>query len=213
MSFTSGLSTSESASTPIHRSSSDIRTEAFPCIRNRSRADCTAPSAKTPYSARNFSLPRYSLRPSISAQIPLPAVILKLFASDNIIPFPLAYSTIAFPNGCSLFDSDEAARNKSSSRLTSVSKARISLTSSRPYVKVPVLSNAMVSTFPIFSRASPDLMITPCFAACPIAAITAVGVASTRAQGQNTTKTVTAVTILPVPMYAPIAIKRATGTR
>ena len=30
-------------------------------------------------------------------------------------------------------------------------------------------------------------MITPCFAAWPIAAMIAVGVANTRAQGQNTT--------------------------
>ena len=63
---------------------------------------------------------------------------------------------------------------------------------------MPVLSKAIVSTFPIFSSASPDLIITPCFVACPIAAIIAVGVASTRAQGQNTTSTVTAVTIFPV---------------
>ena len=40
-----------------------------------------------------------------------------------------------------------------------------------PKVKVPVLSKAIVSTFPIFSSASPDLIITPCFVACPIAAI------------------------------------------
>ena len=47
----------------------------------------------------------------------------------------------------------------------------------------------------------------------PIAAIMAVGVASTKAHGQNTTKTVTAFTIFPVNIYAHIAISKATGTR
>ena len=88
----------------------------------------------------------------------------------------------------------------------------ISLTSNLPYVNVPVLSKAIVSTFPIFSNASPDLIITPCFVACPIAAIIAVGVANTNAQGQNTTRTVTARTIFCVINPVITAITNATGT-
>ena len=54
--------------------------------------------------------------------------------------------------------------------------------------------------------------MTPCFVACPIAAIIAVGVASTSAQGQNTTSTVTARTISLVIISVAIAISSATGT-
>ena len=81
-----------------------------------------------------------------------------------------------------------------------------------PYVKVPVLSNAMVFNPPSFSKASPDLISTPCFVACPIAPMIAVGVASINAQGQNTTRTVTPLTISPVISHAAIAMASAIGT-
>ena len=48
------------------------------------------------------------------------------------------------------------------------------------------------------SRASPSRTRKPCLVAFPIAAIMAVGVASTRAQGQNTTRMVTARITWPV---------------
>ena len=94
--------------------------------------------------------------------------------------------------------SAEAAKVSSSISVRELLKGIISLTASFPKVKVPVLSKAIVSTFPIASRASPDLIIIPCFVACPIAAIIAVGVANTSAQGQNTTSTVTEDIIFPV---------------
>ena len=56
-------------------------------------------------------------------------------------------------------------------------------------------------------------MMTPCFVACPIAAITAVGVANTNAHGQNTTSTVTPTIILPVTIYPIQAINNAIGTK
>ena len=55
-------------------------------------------------------------------------------------------------------------------------------------------------------------MSTPYFVAWPIAAIIAVGVASINAHGQNTTKTVTPLSMLPVTSHATIAIPSATGT-
>ena len=88
----------------------------------------------------------------------------------------------------------------------------ISLTFRVPQVSVPVLSKAIRFVFPIFSSASPDLMITPCLVACPMAAMMAVGVASTSAQGQNTTRTVTALTRSCVSTPPIIAISRAAGT-
>ena len=117
------------------------------------------------------------------------------------------------PNGCSLLDSADAARDRSSLFEVFSSKEITSLTSKQPNVSVPVLSNAIVSTLPIFSRASPDLIMTPRFVACPIAAIIAVGVASTKAHGQNTTRTVTARIISFVTKPEIMAIIRATGTR
>ena len=88
----------------------------------------------------------------------------------------------------------------------------MSLTDGLPKVKVPVLSNAAQLTFPIFSNAAPDFTMTPYFAACPIAAITDVGVANTSAQGQNTTSTVTARVMSPVNKYVATAITKAEGT-
>ena len=70
----------------------------------------------------------------------------------------------------------------------------------------------MVFNSPKFSRASPDLISIPCFVAWPIAAITAVGVANIKAHGQNTTKTVTPLSIFPVATHAAAAIIKATGT-
>ena len=67
-----------------------------------------------------------------------------------------------------------------------------------PQVSVPVLSNAIILTPASLSNASPSFTRKPCFVAFPIAAMIAVGVARTSAQGQNTTSIVTARIISPV---------------
>ena len=67
-----------------------------------------------------------------------------------------------------------------------------------PTVNVPVLSNVTFETAANRSKASPSRTRKPCLVAFPIAAMIAAGVASTNAQGQNTTKIVTARTICPV---------------
>ena len=110
-------------------------------------------------------------------------------------------------------DSAEAVSVSSSSLLMVLSNDRISLTCSFPRVRVPVLSKAMAFTFPIFSRTSPDLIIMPRFVAWPMAAIIAVGVARTRAQGQNTTRIVTERTIswVIIPAIAAVSIARGTS--
>ena len=56
----------------------------------------------------------------------------------------------------------------------------------------------MIFVFASRSNASPCRTRKPCFVALPIAAIIAVGVASTKAHGQNTTRIVTALIICPV---------------
>uniref|UniRef100_A0A0A9E2C7 Secreted protein n=1 Tax=Arundo donax TaxID=35708 RepID=A0A0A9E2C7_ARUDO len=65
-------------------------------------------------------------------------------------------------------------------------------TTGLPIVSVPVLSKTMQSTLCTLSRACPPLIRTPCEAPTPVATITAVGVASPKAQGQ-------AITITDIP--------------
>ena len=57
---------------------------------------------------------------------------------------------------------------------------------------MPVLSKVTWETEASRSSASPSRTRKLCFVALPMAAMMAVGVASTRAQGQNTTRMVTA---------------------
>lgn len=57
-----------------------------------------------------------------------------------------------------------------------------------PEVSVPVLSKTIVVIDEIFSNTSPPLIKTPKEAAIPVPTMTAVGVASPRAQGQAITK-------------------------
>lgn len=62
------------------------------------------------------------------------------------------------------------------------------MTCGYPEVNVPVLSNTTIVIDDIFSKTSPPLIRIPYVAATPVPTITAVGVASPRAQGQAMTK-------------------------
>jgi hypothetical protein len=64
----------------------------------------------------------------------------------------------------------------------------IYLTIGLPLVNVPVLSKTKVVIEEIFSSTSPPLIKIPYLAAIPVPTITAVGVASPRAQGHAITK-------------------------
>jgi hypothetical protein len=57
-----------------------------------------------------------------------------------------------------------------------------------PEVKVPVLSKTIVSIYLIFSKMSAPFINIPYDAARPVPTITAVGVASPKAQGHATTR-------------------------
>ena len=85
-------------------------------------------------------------------------------------------------------------------------------TSGVPWVRVPVLSKAMTLALARRSRASPSRTRKPCFVAFPMAAMMAVGVASTRAQGQKTTRMVVARMICPVTTQVMAAALRAMTT-
>src|SRR5699024_9235585 len=65
----------------------------------------------------------------------------------------------------------------------------ISVTTGSPSVMVPVLSNTIVSTFPVLSKASALLIKTPFSAPFPVPTMMAMGVAKPRAQGQAITNT------------------------
>ena len=69
------------------------------------------------------------------------------------------------------------------------SPRKTSTTLGTPNVSVPVLSKMTADSLAPLSSASPPLTRTPCEAATPVPTMTAVGVASPRAQGQATTST------------------------
>ena len=72
-------------------------------------------------------------------------------------------------------------------------KVTTSVTSGRPSVTVPVLSNTTVVTDFAFSKAAADLKRSPNRAPAPVPTMMAVGVARPSAQGQEMTRTLTAV--------------------
>mmetsp|Transcript_103617 Transcript_103617/g.290206 ORF Transcript_103617/g.290206 Transcript_103617/m.290206 type:complete len:262 (-) Transcript_103617:88-873(-) len=110
------------------------------------------------------------------------------------------YATTAAANGCSELRSSEPTSHKSawstsipiaSAVSRSASSGMIvvqSVTTGLPRVRVPVLSKMRAFTLPAISRVSPPFIKTPWRAPTPVPTITAVGVASPRAQGQLMTK-------------------------
>ena len=161
----------------------------------------------------SFLFPAITLLPFITEETPWPTVILKyshlyiLFENFSLYEF-----TIAFPIGCSEKASAAQAYEKISLSENSLSTLLYSITLSFPLVSVPVLSKATVSTFDNLSSASPSLTKNPCLVALPMAAIMAIGVASTNAHGQNTTSIVTALIICPVKSHVSAAADNATTT-
>ena len=78
-------------------------------------------------------------------------------------------------------------------------------TAGLPCVTVPVLSTTTTSTLARASRTSPPRIRTPLFAAREVPTKTEVGVASPRAQGHATTRTLTAylrATLVPEDNHA-----------
>ena len=148
------------------------------------------------------ALPASTFLPSTRAVIPRPAIILKFSAFGRA---PSQLSAIAMPRGCSESFSADAARRWISSFVNSPLRLTTSVTRGFPTVRVPVLSKATLLIFDSRSSASPERMIMPYRAAFPIPARIAVGVARMKAQGQNTTSTVTAL------MNSPVKIQVATA--
>ena len=96
-------------------------------------------------------------------------------------------AAIAAARGCGEYLSTDAARPSTCSALPS--KGMMSVTSGFPLVRVPVLSQATTVSLSERSSTSPFLMRMPSSAPRPTPTVTAVGVASPRAQGQAITRT------------------------
>ena len=77
-------------------------------------------------------------------------------------------------------------------------KGTTSVTFGQAFVRVPVLSNTIVSAAAYASRYFPPLTAVPCSAASLIAEITEIGVESFIAQEKSTISTDTALVIFPV---------------
>ena len=111
-------------------------------------------------------------------------------------PLARASASTARASGCSLPDCKLAAAR--SAAASSTPGAGTSASSfGWPSVSVPVLSKATVSTLCATSSASASLMRMPNFAATPVPAMMAVGVASPSAHGQAMTSTATARMMAP----------------
>ncbi len=83
-----------------------------------------------------------------------------------------------------------AASANTDTTATFSSNATTSVTAGAPIVRVPVLSKATAVTDPICSRCTPPLMSTPRLVALEIALTIAIGVDTTSAHGQLTTRSV-----------------------
>ena len=103
----------------------------------------------------------------------------------------LAAFATAWAIGCSLASSTAPASRSTSARVAPFS-GRTSTSSMRPSVTVPVLSRTIVPIRRVSSSTSGPLMRMPSCAPRPVPTMSAVGVASPRAQGHAMMSTATA---------------------
>ena len=167
-----------------------------PCACSRSSA---ATLTVTPSSEHQRRLASAQPWPAMSPRIPRPGNDRSASSACGVMPRRAAASVTARASGCALPLCRPAAMESHSisssapSRGTSRSSSDTSAVSTgRPSVKVPVLSNATVSTRRAISSALASFTRMPRVAAMPVPAITATGVARPSAQGQAITSTATA---------------------
>src|SRR3546814_13114841 len=113
----------------------------------------------------------------------LPAVAKAADGAGVRMPADLVWQTMAWASGWLGLDSTLAASAKTSSSRPDV-QARTSVTRGFPSVRVPVLSNAMLLTRPMVSKAFPPLMSNPRRVANARPDAIAACSQTTRAQGQ-----------------------------
>ena len=180
------------------------------------RASSAAPSS--PIQRR---LPRSSGRSPTRPCVPRPGTASTSRGASSSRPRARAASITARASGCSLPPCRLAASASAASASTSGAGENAS-SRGRPRVRVPVLSKATVRTRWAISSASASLIRMPNFAATPVPAMIAVGVARPSAQGQAITSTATArITAVSMPasryshspnVASPIRITSGTNT-
>ena len=153
----------------------------------------------TPNSRIQRRLPMTRLRPATWPSTPLPGTARTSVAASRRTPFCADSASTALASGCSLpLCRLAAAASIACSSMPPVAAAAASVAVNRavnlglPSVNVPVLSKAITLTLCASSSACTSLIKMPCFAATPVPAMMAVGVASPNAQGQAITSTATA---------------------
>ena len=134
------------------------------------------------------SFPATTVLPPTFPDTPRPGRYSK---SDTSRTSPTCAEAIALPKGCSERDSTAETIDSMSSASVPGSVLVNPWQTMSPVVSVPVLSISTVSTDAILSTAPPSWTSMPRLDMLPAAAMMAVGVARIRAQGQNTTSTVT----------------------
>mmetsp|Transcript_11513 Transcript_11513/g.29487 ORF Transcript_11513/g.29487 Transcript_11513/m.29487 type:complete len:223 (-) Transcript_11513:620-1288(-) len=159
----------------------------------RSAAEVAPVGMRTLCRCIHSALPTMTGLPLMDALAPLPGSCVKEPSSTlaGAKPFMRLYAVIATASGCVVLLSTPA-RNDITCGCGN-SGANITLvTTGRPDVSVPVLSNTTVSTPEAVSRTSPPRMSSPLRAAAEVPTRTAVGVARPSAQGHATTSTLQA---------------------
>ncbi len=181
----SGRSRSCSPITPTTSSSTATKTGVTPEAARVSRTARASSGSGMPVRARRRALPTTMRASPDRASIPPPGCRCISVASAAWLPGSGAASRIARATGCSDPASATAATRSTPSTVLPQNGTTF-VTCRSPRVRVPVLSKTTVSIFEQASRYSPPRIRTPRLAPAPIAASTADGVASRRAQGQAT---------------------------
>ncbi len=141
--------------------------------------------------ANNSAVPTSIVAPSSWATRPLPRCEVSWAAGVKLTHRASAARTTACASGCCERFSALAAHDSTSASVAP-SSATTSVTSNRPRVSVPVLSNAIARTRPSASMKRPPLNSTPLRAALAMADRMVAGVAITSAHGEATTSSVMA---------------------
>ncbi len=174
--------------TPSTRPSRATSSTVCPAASSRSSSSLRLGGERDSLLFQQRRLPTRILPVAVRTATPLPGCAWNCSTGSGRNPRSFAACRMSRPSRCSLCCSAVAAVRSNSSGETP-SRGAMSPSSSRPSVRVPVLSKAKAVTPARRSRAEPPLMRMPVPASRPSAAMIAAGVARIRAHGQATTST------------------------
>ena len=190
---------------PARRTTSAVAPRPRMSARHSRRASGSAPSPPS-----ISGLPTSASWPATWPRTPRPTTVVMASGEATGMPSRRALSTMAVASGCVQSFSRQAAQPMTSAA-SSPSMGTTVVTSGRPSVRVPVLSNSTASARAASSRYCPPLTRMPRRAARPTAATVAVGPAMSSAHGQPATSTATARSRSPVIVQASAARPSTVG--